>query len=469
MQLKRFMPETIISFVVLIGVVSVAVVEAAGRNPVIVYLSRVSPGGGLRHLVAAGLGLTVSYGLIFRGRRGEWLSSQTSTVVKITRAAGLMSILLSYLLASLFVLEPKIRPYLEGQPLNSNTTGIPADHYVEAGFFMETYHRCNFYPIQIAVGPDENLYATGIRPGWPGLAGGMVVKIAQEAATGAIITTHMAALKRPFGLAFHGRDLYVSRASNFTRAAAGILTPVNTGAVTLLRDLDGDGLMDYYHDVLDDLPGVWIPGTDHQNNGITFGPDGYLYTTVGVYGDRSPTVHPFEGTILRSRPDGSEPVVFARGLRNPFDLVFGPDRQLFCTDNDTYGSEGGGDELNHIVEGKHYGFPYADGAHSHPKGTVSPILVSTSTFEGLAWTDSPELPAKYRNRLYAVKYGPGEIMRVTLHRNGESFRAESALFARIPDALDVAIDSKGAFYVSCYNSKKIYRIQYNGEEPGDRR
>jgi hypothetical protein len=409
MQLKRFVPHTVIGLVVLIGVVSLAAVEASGQNPVVVYFSRVLPGGGLRHLVAAGLGLSLSTGLVFWNWLIERLRPERSTAVRVAKGAGLMGILLSYLLGSLFVLEPRIQPYLEGQPLNPNTTNLPSDHYVEAGFFMEAYHECNFYPIQIAVATDDSLYATGIRPGWAGLAGGMVVKIVEDAATGAIIATDMAALKRPFGLAFHGPDLYVSRASSYTRATGGVLTPVNTGAVTLLRDLDGDGVADYYHDVLDDLPGVWTPGTVHQNNGITFGPDGYLYTTVGVYGDRSPTVHPFEGTILRSRADGSERVVFARGLRNPFDLVVGPDGQLFCTDNDTDSPAAGGDELNHIVKGKHYGFPYADGALPHPEGTVGPILVSPTTFEGLAWTDSPELPEKYRNRLYASSTAPGRL------------------------------------------------------------
>lgn len=224
----------------------------------------------------------------------------------------------------------------------------------------------------------------------------MVARLVEDPASGAVRETQIATnLNRVHGLAFHGNDLYVSRSGQHTRARNGTLTEVNTGTVTLLRDLDGDGIMDYYHDLFDDLPGAQGPDQLHQNNGIAFDPAGYLYVTVGVHSDRAPAVGPFEGTILRCRADGSERTVFARGLRNPFDLAFGPDGELFCTDNDASDRQSG-DELNHIVEGRHYGFPYADGTMKHPAGTTSPILVAKKgTLQGLAGGASPRLSATY--------------------------------------------------------------------------
>jgi glucose/arabinose dehydrogenase len=169
----------------------------------------------------------------------------------------------------------------------------------------------------------------------------------------------------------------------------------------------------------------------------------------------------FDGTIVRSRLDGSDVTVFARGMRNPFDCAFGPDSQLFCTDNDVgYGHT---NELNHVLQGGHYGHPYVSEGTAPPEGSIPPILVHNSTLQGMAYTSSPKLPPAYRNRLYIVSYGSGEIHRVTLHKEGTTYRVERSLLAVLPsDAVDIAIDPDGVIYVSCYASRKIFRLRYKG-------
>ena len=337
----------------------------------------------------------------------------------------------------------------------------PTSHSTNDDFLIDVYYECQFRPVQIAVGPDGALYATGYRGEVNQY--GTVARIAPDRESGAMTEVEIAHnLNRPHGLAFYDGDLYVSRSGHYTRAKFGKLTETNTGAVTLLRDTDGDGVMDYYHDVVADLPGAQGPDELHQNNGITFGPKGYMYCTVGAHSDIGPVVGPLEGTIVRSRPDGSNMAVFARGFRNPFDVAIGPRGELFCTDNDP-SERRSGDELNHVVKDGHYGFPYADGALPHPDGTTGPLLVhKDGTLQGLAYTNSPGLPEKYRDCLYAASYQNGEIFRIVLHRDGKTFRAESTIFARIPGALDIAIDQAGTFYVSCVHTRKIYRLRYRG-------
>lgn len=270
-------------------------------------------------------------------------------------------------------------------------------------------------------------------------------------------------LGRPHGLAFFNGDLYVSRSGQHGRAESGVMRWVNTGAVTLLRDLNGDGVADYYDDIVSGLPGAQGPDPLHQNNGIAFSPDGFLYTTVGIPVDRGPAVSELEGTIIRCRADGSEMCVFARGFRNPFDVVIGPDGQVFATDNDA-NDRRSGDELNHIIENGHYGFPYADGASPHPEGAIEPIAVlKRGTLQGLAYVPSTSAASDLRNCLLVVSYENGEMFRVTLSQRNGTYTAELEFFARLTGAVDVEVDQNGAIYVSCFHTRKIFRLTRRGQ------
>lgn len=57
--------------------------------------------------------------------------------------------------------------------------------------------------------------------------------------------------------------------------------------------------------------------------------------------------------------------VFARGLRNAFDLEFAPTGELFAVDNGPDADYA--DELNVVREGGHYGFPWRFGAEDNPQ------------------------------------------------------------------------------------------------------
>lgn len=423
-----------------------------GRNSV-EYLVKLLASGDIQHTYAAGFGICVGFG----AWQSRFYYDTQETWQKLVKAAGVSSVLLGFVLVSLLAVQKQIKPYVQRRGLASILVN-PVGYTQPPEFILEKLHDCDFHPLQIAVGPQGDLFATG----YSGVAfqHGIVARISQDPNTGRTTERVVARnLSRPHGLAFMGDDLYVSRSGQHARAVSGALVSVNTGAVTLLRDLDGDGIMDYYHDVLADLPGAQGADTLHQNNGIAFDHEGYLYTTVGAHSDRLPTTGKFEGTILRSRLDGSELTVFASGFRNPFDLAMGPDHELFCTDNDASDRQNG-DELNHVVADRHYGFPYADGKEPHPQGTTPPILVTTQgTYQGLCYTTCPKLPEPYKDCLYVVNYGKGEIYRVRLDRKDDTYGANSSLFAQIPGALDVTVDCEGTFYVNCFHKKAIYRIR----------
>ncbi|MEE9249025.1 MAG: PQQ-dependent sugar dehydrogenase, partial [Dehalococcoidia bacterium] len=142
----------------------------------------------------------------------------------------------------------------------------------------------------------------------------------------------------PLGLVFHEGALYVS----------------SRGSVTIIRDDDGDGQGDVIERIISGLP-----NGPHQNNGLAFGPDGMLYLTLGSTCNACIEEDPRSATIMRFNPDGSGGEVFARGLRNVYDIAFHPlDGTLFGADNGRDEEAlGVPEELNLLVEGADYGWP----------------------------------------------------------------------------------------------------------------
>src|SRR5207245_5051257 len=139
-----------------------------------------------------------------------------------------------------------------------------------------------------------------------------------------------------------------------------------------------------------DFPQTYPNHQGYNANGdLHFGPDGFLYASVGDYdqgaGDPAKGSHPEViddlsspiGKLLRvNKADGSaapgnpfaaqagaDPRVFAYGFREPFSFTFDPvSGSVYGTDNTTVSCE----ELNVITAGKNYGwgtmgdFPFAN-------------------------------------------------------------------------------------------------------------
>jgi len=106
-----------------------------------------------------------------------------------------------------------------------------------------------------------------------------------------------------------------------------------------LNDIDGDGYADkqevFFHGF-----GVHAAFDGHDLHGLTVGPDGKLYFSVGDNGFSVRTRegrllhHPNTGGVLRCNWDGTDLEVFASGLRNVQELAFDEFGNLFSVDND---------------------------------------------------------------------------------------------------------------------------------------
>lgn len=190
-------------------------------------------------------------------------------------------------------------------------------------------------PRMLALGPDGSVYAT--RP-----KQGDVLRLHDVDGDGrADDVRTVLRLDHVHGIAIHDGTVYLATVHEVYRAA--------------LRDDGGIGQPEV---IVRDLP----DGGQHPNRTLAVGPDGKLYLTVGSLSNAQVTpVDERTATMLRAGRDGSGLEIFARGLRNTLGFGWHPKTgELWGMDHgiDWLGDDRPPEELNRLVEGAHYGWPY---------------------------------------------------------------------------------------------------------------
>jgi quinoprotein glucose dehydrogenase len=225
--------------------------------------------------------------------------------------------------------------------------------------------------------------------------------------------------------------------------AAGVLSRgrdvwfANVPNLWLLRDRDGDGRAEE-RTILHHGYGVHMAFYGHDLHGLTFGPDGKLYFTVGDRGVHVETggravSFPDGGAVLRCNPDGSDLEIFAVGLRNPQELAFDAYGNLWTGDNNNdYGDRA---RLVYIVEGgdsgwrlgyQHMGFDSAWmkedlwKTDAEAPFRLPPIAYIGHGPSGMTYDPGVGLPERYRNHFFLVDF-PGGVRSFTVKPNGASF------------------------------------------------
>lgn len=217
-------------------------------------------------------------------------------------------------------------------------------------------------------------------------------------------------VKEGFTIGAFATDLGHARMLEVAEDGAVYLTRPDQGDVLLLRDKDGDGKAEEKKTAISGLEKVhgivlhekqvylagpktiWVApvgpdgtfgkpkalvedlpdGGQHPNRTMAFGEDGKLYVSVGSTCNACEETNPEAATIITMSKDGKDRKVFAKGLRNTIGFDWHPGtKELWGMD---HGSDDRGDdlppeELNRLLDGKDYGWPYAFG-----EKVVDPIM-----------------------------------------------------------------------------------------------
>lgn len=276
----------------------------------------------------------------------------------------------------------------------------------------------------------------------------------------------------PTGIAFRKGDLYVAevdRVLRFDDIEARLKDPPAPVVVT------------------DALPRVQF----HGSRFIRFGPDGWLYVSVGAPCNVCEPKDDRFASILRMRPDGSDLEVFAHGVRNSVGFDWQPQTGTFWfTDNgrDGMGEDVPPDEVNMAPHGgMHFGFPYCDGGvisdpqfgQGHSCTEFVPPAVKLPAHVaplGMCFYTGSMFPAAYDNQIFIAEHGSWDRKiptgdRISLVRL-ENGAAKYEVFAsgwqigrlRWGRPVDVLAMPDGALLVSDDYAGAVYRISYDARK-----
>ena len=220
--------------------------------------------------------------------------------------------------------------------------------------------------------------------------------------------------------------------------------------------------------------GVNIAFYGHDLHGLTVGPDGRLYFSVGDRGFnvKSREGRQFEGprngAVFRCDPDGRNFEVVHRGLRNPQELAFDQFGNLFADDNNC--DKGDHGRLVYVCDGGDSGWnmayqtipdPYLTGPwhaermwhlpHAGQPAWIVPCVGSIGTGpSGFLFTSGTSLPDRYKNSFIMCNYtGDGGLEAWKLKPQGAGFEiVDYHDFLKPIRATDAEFGPDGKLYVS---------------------
>lgn len=344
-----------------------------------------------------------------------------------------------------------------------------ATHDLEVidGLEVSVYAAGLDQPRMIAFGPDGHLYVSLPRKGQ--------VLVLPDVDRDGVADHHKvfaSDLKSPHGLAFNKEGLVVA----------------GTGSLVLLRDQDRDLRADSATLLSDDIPA----GGGHWTRSVVVDRSGDYLVSAGSSCNACEEDDPRRAAILKIPSEGGKAEIFARGLRNSVGLALAPGTgDLWASNNgrDMLGDDLPPEEINRIVRGGDYGWPYCYGQRipdpdlgsvERCAGTIPPVveMQAHSAPLGVTFGQGLDFPQPLTRMFYVAFHGswnrsvptgykligipfangkvtgaPQDIVRGWL----EGYRAWGRPVAP-------AVGPDGALYLSDDRAGAVYRIDYQSRK-----
>ena len=226
-----------------------------------------------------------------------------------------------------------------------------------------------------------------------------------------------------------------------------------------------------------------LKGLDQVGGRLAFGPDGFLYLTIGerMQQERAQNLLDDGGKIIRIRDDGSIPddnpfvghadalpEIYSYGHRNPQGLIANlGDGQIWSVEQ----GPKGGDELNLITRGSNYGWPLVtfgvnyDGTiisdRTSAPGLADPIYHWTPSLAtgSLAVYTGGMMPEDWRGNLLVGTLAGEALVRLVINE-GKVVQEQRFLHHTIGRIRDVATGPDGFIYLLTDGTEaSIYRLE----------
>lgn len=232
-----------------------------------------------------------------------------------------------------------------------------------------------------------------------------------------------------------------------------------------------------------------IPDGGHFTRTIKI-KDNKLYLSVGSSCNVCLETNRLRAAVSRFNLDGSGGEIFAEGLRNSVGIEFSPyTGELWGVNNgrDRLGDDHPKEELNIILKGKHYGWPYCYESQTYDEDfgksfdcskTAAPVYTFTAHMAplGLAFYQNGTLPEKYNHSVFIAFHGSWnrsvpagyKVVRLKLNAKGEILSHEDFITGWLresgaPDGRPVDLEQspEGDLYLSDDYLGAIYKISGN--------
>ena len=243
---------------------------------------------------------------------------------------------------------------------------------------------------------------------------------------------------------------------------------------------------------------------EHGPHAPVLGPDGLIYLVAGngtkVPEGLAPT-SPFRnwandllippepgfvpaGWVARTDETGSVWELIAGGFRNPYDLAFNAEGELFTYDADSEAGIGTPwyrpTRINQVVSGAEFGWrydtgrwtPYGKWPEHYPDSVGSVVDVGYGSPTGMVFGSGARFPARYQRALFACDWASGKIFSVHLKPEGAGYTAafEPFLTGSAVPVTDIVVNRDGHLYFTVGGREAksgLFRIRYRGGEVTD--